>query len=424
MSQRTSKSCLAFGIGFWVASLGGCVPTPAPSDNEEPIYNNTTDATNRSATYVGADACRACHPQIAEQHTIHGHAHKLTAVQGGPPEFPEEGLRAGVPEPPEGYTWADIAYVIGGYTRKGRYIDNDGYVLTTGLTGVNTQWNLDFGPNGVEAGFVPYEASATVPKPYDFACFTCHTTGAEPQNEDFPEYQDNRPGFIGTWAESGIQCEECHGPGSNHIPVPEERDIFVDVTVNSCGQCHTRGTDPNVIIAAGGFIQHHEQYPELLASGGHADFDCTACHDPHISTNYSRETAIRNECTDCHADLNMAMHEGYVYVRGDYTEALSCESCHMPYATKSAAAASAEVVGLEGRMGDTRTHIFRVETAEDKLTYLSMFTEDGAAVAKDAEGRAAVTVDFVCLRCHNDVGNAFTISLDTANEIAFRIHGQ
>jgi hypothetical protein len=268
---------------------------------------------------------------------------------------------------------------------------------------------------------VAYDPSAEAPKPYDFSCFQCHTTGPQPKDEDFPEFQENRPGFIGTWEEAGVQCEACHGPGSNHIPRPSARDIFVDLNASACGQCHTRGPDPNIIVASGGYINHHEQWPELLASGAHASFRCVNCHEPHRSTNYDRPNAIRTECTGCHVTQSMAIHEGKIFVRDDYTEALSCVSCHMPYVTKSATSAGADVVGSSGRMGDTKTHIFRISTQADD--YTKLFTEDGKAVARDSQGQAAVTVDFVCLRCHNGIGSAFELTVESAASIANDMHG-
>ncbi len=409
-------------MGSTISCAPGLTPPDGDGDGDR-IYNNTTDATNKSATYIGADACRACHSGINQMHAIHGHGHKLTRVQGAPPEFPEEGTRAGVPNPPEGFEWSDISYVIGGYTRKARFIDNEGFILTTGVEGVSTQWNLVFAPNGTQPGFVPYEPEAETPKPYAFSCFECHTTGPLAQDEDFPVFQENRPGFIGTWEEAGVQCEACHGPGSHHIPDPAARDIFVDLLASACGRCHTRGDDPNIIIAKGGYIQHHEQWPELLASGGHAQLNCISCHEPHRSANYDRAGAIRNECGVCHTDHNLALHEGKTFTRGDYSETVACASCHMPYATKSAAAASADVVGTAGRMGDTKTHIFRINT--ESAEYSQMFTEDGSAVVKDNAGRAAVSLDFVCLRCHNDVGSApgFTSSA-VLSDVAANMHNK
>ena len=60
----------------------------------------------------------------------------------------------------------------------------------------------------------------------------------------------------------------------------------------------------------------------------------------------------------------------------------------MPYATLSA-----QPVGPH--KGDRRTHIFNIDTRNG----VSMFTEDGSEV-KLTDGKAAVTLDFVCQRCH------------------------
>jgi len=429
--------CVVALVGLW-----GCEGTFPPADGNsgnnlnngstdnndstEPVYNNTTDRTNKGAGYIGSAACMACHPGVAALHLVHGHAHKLTPIVDGAPVFPAAASRAGVPAPPEGKLWSHVAYVIGGYIRKARFVDRDGYVMTDGVEGVKTQWNLDFPANGTTAKWVSYEAdrAADDPKPYDYSCFVCHTTGAREQDPVNPTFQDNRAGMAGTFAEPGVQCEQCHGPGSNHIPNPAARELFVDLQGTTCNECHSRPykSEDGVIRAKGGFIQHHEQWPELAGSGGHAEFSCLECHEPHTSTNYERPKAIRMTCQECHAAQNMAIHTGKVFVRGDYSEVLGCESCHMPFATKSAgAAASPEVVGDVGRMGDTRTHIFRVNT--QPVDYTGMFTADLKEVQKDAQGRAAVTVDFVCLRCHNGVGSAFQLTVPAASVIASGMHG-
>ena len=109
---------------------------------------------------------------------------------------------------------------------------------------------------------------------------------------------------------------------------------------------------------------------------------------------------IRNTCTACHTDANMASHAGAVFTRGDYREELTCLSCHMPWAGRSNSSADVSIVGTAGRMGDVRSHIFRVDT--DSVTYNDMLTPDGTQVRTDSAGCAGVSIDFVCLRCHTD----------------------
>lgn len=415
-------------FGATLVLVVGCPgATPAPPSNGGPKYNNTTDRTNRGAKYLGAQACAACHPDVAAEHDAHGHAWMLNRVQGTAPVYSAAGGRAIVPDPPPGFTWDDIAYVIGGYTKWALFIDTDGYVLTDDADGVNTQWNLGFKPTGTEFGFAPYEDTGAFspddPKPYGYDCFVCHTTGPLSQDPAGPMFQESRPGFLGTWMEPGVQCEACHGPGSNHVPNPEARDLFVDASASFCGECHNQpyGSDPRDIVAGDGYIGYGEQYSELLASGGHAGFDCLTCHQAHVSTNYDRADAIHRNCRDCHDDMNMALHDGYVFFRDAYSETLSCESCHMPYAVRTAAAAGVDVVGDLGRMGDGRSHLFRINV--NAVTFTNMFSDDMTEVRRDPLGRAAVTLDFVCLRCHNGVGNAFAMTEVSAKEIAFDIHG-
>lgn len=410
-----------------LAVIAGCPSIPWPDSGGRGVVGrrNVTDTTNGNARYVGSNACRQCHSDVAARHGLHGHAFALNRIQGGPPQFPA-GTSAGVPNPPRGFQWSDISYVIGGYRKRALFIDRDGFLLTSGVTGVDTQWSLDYPPNGTVAGFAPYEPTATEPTPFEFTWFRQRTTGPQPQ--DRPAFQDNRPGLRGTWQEPGVQCEACHGPGSGHFGtdggevVVDIQRIFMDPNgAASCNQCHSHPlAEPRgAILASGGFIIERQQYAELLASGGHAHFACTVCHDPHRSVTYDRANAIRNECRACHPTMTMAGHGGKVFTRGDYSEPLTCESCHMPFATRSASSAPAGVVGPLGRMGDTRTHIFRIST--EPVDYRTFLTDDGRQVRRDAEGRAAVTVDFVCLRCHNDVGE-FWLRPEHAAEIAGRIH--
>ncbi len=399
-----------------LVSLPGC-PVP-PEDDDDLIFHNTTDPTNGGATFVGSPACSACHADFAERSALHGHGQALHRAQGAAPTFPADAERAGVPSPPDGLTWTDVSYVIGGYLQGAYFVDADGYVVTTGGAGVDTEWQLDFPPNGTSAGFAPYLPGHADPLPLEYECFRCHVVGAREQTADNPGSQDGRPGIEGTWVQAGVQCEACHGPGASHVPNPQARNIYVNAGV--CRDCHLYGDDADVIAAADGYVNPFTQWAELRASGGHADFDCTICHDPHASTAYDRARGIRNECAACHSDMNLAFHDGITFTRGDYVEPLTCESCHMPYAGRVVSEAGPDVVGDDGRMGDVRSHIFRIDS--ENGFYPQMFTADGRQVRKDSAGRAAVTPDFVCTRCHSGVGNAFPITPDGAARIARDMH--
>ena len=69
------------------------------------------------------------------------------------------------------------------------------------------------------------------------ACVKCHVTGFE---------QDG--GFIDaelTPEMAGVQCEECHGPGSAHVSNPAEKPVGAKAPgVDLCRKCHTVKQDP------------------------------------------------------------------------------------------------------------------------------------------------------------------------------------
>lgn len=418
----------------WLSGLSaGCVVPGGPNGNGNNntngsgVFNNTTDPTNRDASFIGSNACLACHADFRDAHELHGHSHALTPSNNAAPVVPAAAERAGVPNPPDGFAFADISYVLGGYTRKALFIDNAGFLLTNDATSVDTQWNLAIPATGRAAFFSPYEDeghfSPDNPKPYPFECFACHTTAPQIQDTAHPQQQDGRAGILGTWREAGVQCETCHGPGSNHGGNTAARDLYVNRAAERCGTCHNAqyDSDDTTLRAANGFVATNSQYPELLASGGHAEFDCTICHDPHRSSNYDRQAAIIRDCTDCHGEVNHALHGGVVYVQGDYVEQVTCESCHMPFASAVGEPAGPELVGDQARIGDSRSHIFRIQSGVHN--YTSMFTADGSQVRLDDEGRAAVTVDFICLRCHHGNGNAFSLTIRSAGEISVGMHG-
>lgn len=322
---------------------------------------DTTVTEPEAASYVGAATCNFCHAETYDDFMKTGHPYKLNKVHSGiPPGYPD--FVQELPGPPDGYTWNDISYVIGGFGWKARFIDNNGYIIT----GEEVQWNLE---TREWAGYHAGEAPGT--KPYD--CGRCHTTGYEASET---EHQDGLPGILGTWAEPGITCEACHGPGSRHAIDPEEYSMTIDRSADLCGECHYRSEDHR-ILASGGLIRHHEQYDEML-SAGHAALSCVSCHDPHKSTKYDAGEAIITSCTYCHTTMTI-----------DHSGTDDCVLCHMPRSVKSAVSFS-EGVYLRG---DMRSHIFAIGS---DTTLSQFYDEDGSTYSRGFNG-----LNFACLAfCH------------------------
>jgi hypothetical protein len=69
------------------------------------------------------------------------------------------------------------------------------------------------------------------------ACVKCHVTGFD-QDGGFVDYEL-------TPEMAGVQCEECHGPGSNHVKNPAEEATRAKTPgVDLCRKCHTEKQDP------------------------------------------------------------------------------------------------------------------------------------------------------------------------------------
>jgi hypothetical protein len=373
---------LVLGLAAFVLFVSGC------SDDDNPVSGSA------EATYIGADSCGVCHPTKHADWTLSGHPYKMNKVVGGvPPTYPY----STVPSPPSGWTWDNITYVIGGYGWKARFLDTAGYIIT----GTDVQYNLpriDIGaPSPEWSGYHPELAR----KPY--TCGECHTTGWQTLAENGGVHQDSLEGIEGTWFETGITCERCHGQGSVHAETQSAADININRSKDLCGECHFRDVNHG-ILAKGGFIRHHEQFDELI-SAGHVGRLCNDCHDPHQGSRYaSGAGGIKTECTSCHADKTTNKHNGVP----------DCVSCHMPRATKSARA-------VNEHTGDVRTHIFKIRT--DAVPKDSMFFDsDGSTWS-----RGYVTLDFACYGCHKDTdtgaGGPHSVkSLDALSVMATGIH--
>ncbi len=327
--------------------------------------------------YVGSAACAECHEELYDVFIQSGHPYKLNkVVDGQPPEYPFTEIA----DPPEGYTWDDISYVIGGYNWKARFIDQDGFIIT-GDADATTQYNLWNDELEMGDEWVAYHAGEE--KPYD--CGSCHTTGYTTSGN-----QDDLPGMIGTWAEDGVQCEECHGPGSSHVNHPMSFGMDIDRHPAACNECHSQG-EVEIVEASDGFVQHHDQYGELF-QGKHAVIDCVMCHDPHAGVVQLREAKLpttRTNCEDCHFK-EVQVQNNSIHERIN----VKCIDCHMPRLTQNA------VGDPERFTGDLRTHMMVIDPEQ-----IGQFSEDGSVALSQ------LSLDFACRSCHSEGGDA-TVKTD------------
>lgn len=320
----------------------------------------------RPAVYIGSAACAECHSDLYTTFMQSGHPNLLTrVVDGQTPTFPF----SSVPNPPDGYTWADISYVIGGFAWKARFLDQEGYLIT-GDADAATQYNLANSVLRTQPHWVAYNAGVEN-KPYD--CGSCHTTGYVPIGN-----QHGLPGLIGTWAEDGVGCEACHGPGSNHANDPYLVKASVVRDAELCTQCHLRGDPAGQLQAEDGFISHHEEYADFFHSKKQV-MRCIDCHDPHATTKYAEAgAATRVSCENCH--FAQAQYQRMT----DRLHA-ECIDCHMPRVIRNAQG------DPERFTGDMRTHLMAINPQA-----LRQFNADGTPT------QPHLALEYACMSCHND----------------------
>lgn len=334
--------------------------------------------------FVGSDACKECHKDIYTTQRQSGHAYALTKiVDGKAPKLPFTKVDA----PPEGLKWDDILYLIGGYNWKARFVDKQGNVIT-GDANAKTQFNLANKALKTDAEWVAYHPGQKV----DFDCGSCHTTGYVKEGN-----QDKLAGLVGVWAEDGVGCEGCHGPGGNHVNNPYQVRMTVDRDAEACGDCHRRGDMQTVITATNGFISHQDINLVPFEGKKHL-FRCVDCHDPHSTSVHAKGFGAKVTCEGCH--VNQVNYQKIT----DRKHA-QCVDCHMPRLIQSAAA------DPKINTGDMRVHLMTINPAA-----LNQFDKNGKLV------RPYLALDYTCKTCHSESGRAPVLSDDRLQQVAAGFH--
>lgn len=106
-----------------------------------------------------------------------------------------------------------------------------------------------------------------IPKPHDVECLACHVTGWDPR--EVVKFDTGFESFEKTKHLAGQQCENCHGPGSEHVKVEEllkktrkgndpaiaiwRRKLHLDTTMmqkeTGCYKCHDGDNSPKFNFA-------------------------------------------------------------------------------------------------------------------------------------------------------------------------------
>ena len=191
------------------------------------------------AGYVTSVSCQACHSVQYDswrENTLH--PYMFLPVSSPDAKILGDFDRG---DPAVTFKKEEIEFVLGSKWEQvyARIIDGEYYPLPA-------KWYV------IEKRWEPFKVDDWHETPMSYKCNGCHTTGFDPNTLEFAEF--------------GIGCEACHGPGSRHVQheskehtplcnichagenpaheIAEDRDIINSVSPSVCGQCHNRGTTP------------------------------------------------------------------------------------------------------------------------------------------------------------------------------------
>lgn len=192
---------------------------------------------------------------------------------------------------------------------------------------------------------------------WNYMCADCHTTHLQKKFD----VKANR--YHTTFAEIDVSCEACHGPGSLHVKLAEDRWLFWDrhhgyglpklkgansqTQIETCAPCHSRRQVVYPGFEAGHrYMDHYELtlledglyypdgqiYDEVYVTGSFLQslmyrkgVRCTDCHDPHTTRLRAQGN---NLCIRCHTPAKYDVPSHHHHPVG--SAGAQCVECHMP----------------------------------------------------------------------------------------------
>src|SRR5689334_11073652 len=165
-----------------------------------------------TALFVGSQACRECHAEIAEAYSRTPMARSSGAVESVPEaEFTASGQRYRISG---NRLWFDqgsapFDYFIGSNSKGRTYLfQREGYLFELPVT-----WYVHPGSWDASPGYDQYR-EVHLDRAVELSCLSCHASRVRYVQGTQNRYGD--PPF----ADNGVACERCHGPGSEHVQDP------------------------------------------------------------------------------------------------------------------------------------------------------------------------------------------------------------
>lgn len=199
--------------------------------------------------------------------------------------------------------------------------------------------------------------------PYTFntACYSCHVSQLK------TNYDLKTDTYTTTWAEPGINCETCHGPGEEHIRICQEApagqipddlkltrggsDFTAEQNNETCASCHAKSIPLSISFKPGDrffdhfdlvTLEHRDFYPDGRDLGENYTFtlwrmspcvksgnlDCLHCHTSSGRYRFNEEGKENDACLPCHRQ-RVEDATTHTHHKTD-SDGNKCISCHMP----------------------------------------------------------------------------------------------
>ncbi len=306
-------------------------------------------------TLVGREVCRECHAENYALHSKHGHASTFHSVSETdlPSKFAGKSFDSGEPYgtyeyrvDEQGKLFATLPAQFGDEPYPLQYALGSGHTAQTILT---LAPGLDGQTEGIEhrvscypggrLGLTPGHSKMKPQSALEFfgdssrgtpleRCIYCHTTSAKIVGEGIADLVPN------------VNCEKCHGPGSEHVrlarahseppPYSVGRDTWdTESEMQLCGDCHRL---PRSVTE-----KEIREYPDLLVRfqpvgllrsrcylGSKRELKCTTCHNPHQTLGEMDAADHVQDCLGCHQPGTET------HVACPVEPETGCIECHMP----------------------------------------------------------------------------------------------
>jgi len=320
-------------------------------------------AATKTGHYVGSGECKSCHQDIYDRWS----KTKMANVVRDPREHPEAIIPdLTKPDPLLTFSRDDIAFVYGSGWKQ-RYfkkVGDDYFPLAAQWDVTHKIWRKYTVANGTDWWTKYYNVEDNNTRPTGPLCDGCHSVNYDITTK--------------TPTEWNVGCEQCHGPGSEHVAAKSQTTIFNPARTDyvrandTCIQCHAQyqpirnpiegkyydwpvgfhvGLDLSDFVkleehklgettfthfADGTAHKNRMQGNDFVQSRMYAHgVTCFSCHDVHGTGNPAELRAPGNEvCLACHGPNaqngpRAPSIEAHTHHAADSTGS-ECAACHMP----------------------------------------------------------------------------------------------